>query len=186
MAAADSPRWSQVENHCRALVDDLPQSFAVRHLYGKYLLKAERFPDASQQFRESLQNHKGHVASRIGLATALWKLKKFKNAESEFRSALSRAVRTGGATAPIQTALGWLYIDWQRWLDARLAFETARNEAPDYAGNYWGIGRAEFELGNYASAAESLRRALSTTNLKPPASDEIPALLEKCLTHLKE
>ena len=66
------------------------------------------------------------------------------------------------------------------------AIEAARNEDPDYFGNHWGIARVNFELGEFKAAVESLRRALNTPNLQPPASDEIPALLAECMTRLEE
>jgi len=184
--AVDSPKWSQIENHCCNLINDIPQSFNVRHIYGSYLLKSERFPEASRQFTESLKIHPGHVASRLGLGKAFQKLKDFKGAESEFRSALSWTKTTKGRRAPINTALGWLYIDWQRWEDAILVFEEARSEEPEYFGNHWGIGRAHFELGHYPKAIDSLHQALDDPNLQPPASDEIQTLLVECRVKLKE
>ena len=184
--AVDSPKWSQIENHCCKLINENPKSFDVRHIYGSYLLKSERFPEASRQFTESLKIHPGHVASRLGLGKAFQKLKEFEKAESEFRSALSWTITTKGRRAPINTALGWLYIDWQRWEDAILVFEEARSEEPEYFGNHWGIGRAHFELENYPKAIDSLHQALDDPNLQPPASDEIQTLLVECRVKLKE
>jgi len=66
------------------------------------------------------------------------------------------------------------------------AFESARKSAPQYFGNLWGLGRVHFELGDFQKAVHSLRQALNTLNLQPPASDEIPALLAECLTRLEE
>jgi hypothetical protein len=65
------------------------------------------------------------------------------------------------------------------------AFEPARDEDPDYYGNYWGTGRALKELGDYAAAADALCTALEKEPaLEPPASEEIPELLQQYLAHL--
>jgi tetratricopeptide (TPR) repeat protein len=87
--------------------------------------------------------------------------------------------------ARFYTALGWFYVDVKRWFDALSAFESAKEEDPDYFGNYWGVGRTQYELGNYESAIDALRVALEKgPNLGPPASDEIPDLLNQCLRRL--
>jgi tetratricopeptide (TPR) repeat protein/GTPase SAR1 family protein len=181
VATKGEPVFVAAEKQCQLLASELPNSVEVKHLCGKLLLKSERFSEAAHQFREALQIYPEHQAARWELGTALWKLNDFENAEREFRSAIHSAERKKNPRAPFYTSLGWLYVDWRRWRDAINAFQSARDECPDFFGNHWGIGRAEFELGDYDLAAESLRRALETPNLKPPASDEIPALLQECL-----
>jgi tetratricopeptide (TPR) repeat protein len=82
------------------------------------------------------------------------------------------------------------YLDWIKpnphWPDAIKAFEAAKDEDPDYYGNYWGIGRALFELGEFGEASDALRRVFELKpDLEPPASDEIKALLEQCQQKIK-
>ena len=95
-----------------------------------------------------------------GLAWALWKLGDFERAEQEFHSAIYWATVQGQPLAKFYSDLGWFYLDRSRWRDAIQAFESARDEAPDYFGNYWGIGKVLNELGNYAAASGALRTAL--------------------------
>ena len=61
--------------------------------------------------------------------------------------------------AKLYADLGWFYVDRARWSDALGAFESARDEDPDHFGNYWGIGRALYEMSDYAAAADALRVA---------------------------
>jgi len=150
-------------------------------------MESEKFSKAVLQFTKALDLHKGFHMARWGLASALWQSGEYRKAEREFKSALFLARKNDASKAPmIETSLGWLYVDCHQWGDAMAAFESARKSAPRYFGNLWGIGRLHFELGEFKAAVEPLRRALNTPNLQPPASDEIPALLVECLTHLKE
>jgi len=122
-----------------------------------------------------------------GLARALWKLDDFERAEQEFCSAIYWASSRNAPQAKLYRDLGWFYVDRVRWRDARYAFESARDEDPDHFVNYWGIGRTSYEMGDYAAAADALRLALEKEpNLQPPASEEIPQLLDRSLNRLRE
>jgi len=165
----------------------VPRSFKARYGYGKLLLKLERFDEAAAQFREVLRIHRGHQMAHAGLAWALLKLGDFERAEREYRNAIYWAGRIGEPQAKFYTYLGWFYVDRIRWRDALYAFESARDEDPEYFGNYWGIGRTLYEMGDYAAAADALRLALEKDpNLQPPASEEVPQLLHQSLHRLSE
>jgi|GEM_PF-3604647 len=153
--------------------------------YGRLLLTLERFNESSVKFREVLKIRKGHQMAHDGLALGLWKLGEFGEAEKEFRSAIYFAGTHGQSQARFYNDLGWFYNDRRRWRDALRSFELARDEDPEYFGNYWGIGKALMGDGGYKTAAEALHTALEKEpKLGPPASDEINDLLRQCLERL--
>jgi tetratricopeptide (TPR) repeat protein len=169
----------------KGLIAKASRSYLGYYGYGVLLLKLERFDEAAIQFREVLNIHRGHQMAHNGLAWALWKLGDHTQAEREFRSAIYWAGMHEQPQKKFYGDLGWFYLDCERWRDALNTFESARDEDPDYYRNYWGIGRALKEQGDYAAAADALRTALEKEpNLEPPASEEIPELLHQCLEHL--
>jgi tetratricopeptide (TPR) repeat protein len=184
----DTPHlWDQAEQNCLKLISLLPNSAPGYNAYGRFLMESERFSEALLQFTKALKIHKGFHMARWGLASAFWKSGEYQKAECEFKTALSWAQKNDASKVPmIKSSLGWLYIDCGQWQDAMAAFESARKLDPQYFGNLWGIGRVHFELGDFQKAADILRQSLNIPNLQPPASDEIPALLEKCLTQFEE
>jgi tetratricopeptide (TPR) repeat protein len=185
--ADTSHLWGRVEQNCLKLISLLPSSAAGYNAYGRFLMQSEKFSEAVLQFTKALDIHQGFHMARWGLASALWKSGEYREAECEFKTALSWAQKNEVSKVPmIYSSLGWLYVDCGQWHDAMTAFESARKLAPEYFGNLWGIGRVHFELGDFQKAVDSLRQALNTPNLQPPASDEIPALLAECLTRLEE
>ena len=171
------------ECHHHFLIQKTPSYHAPYYAYGALLLRLERYLEAADQFRESLKRHKGHQLAHRGLAMALHKLGQFDEAEREFRDAIGWAGVKKKPQAMFYTSLGWFYIERSRWTEAVDIFKQAQTESPEYFGNYWGIGKAMKELGNYAEAEKSLRKALETPDLEPPARDEIPKLLEELVRH---
>jgi tetratricopeptide (TPR) repeat protein len=182
---------------------ELPQSKATRLLrqmayygYGQLLLKLERYGEAEEQFRLTLRIRRGHQMAHDGLAQALHHLgsiteqegrvadadRCFLKAEQEFRQAIYWAGVREQPQAIFYTHLGWFYIDRKQYTDALEAFYSAMEEAPEFFGNYWGLGRALMGLGRFQPAASALRMALEKApeDFQPPASDEIPELLQQC------
>jgi tetratricopeptide (TPR) repeat protein/class 3 adenylate cyclase len=183
----DHNYYDEAEQRYRNLITKAPRSFKAHYGYGMLLLKLERFDEAAAQFREVLRIHRGHQMAYDRLAWALWKLGDFERAEQEFRKAIYWAGRIGEPQGRFYADLGWFYVDRIRWRDALYAFESARDEDPEYFGNYWGIGRTLYEMGDYAAAADALRLALEKDpNLQPPASEEISQLLHLSLHRLSE
>lgn len=178
----DALRWNS-ERHHHFLIQKDPRHHGPYYMYGELLLRLERYPEAAEQFRKALKLQKRHQLAHRGLAIALNKLEQHKEAESEFRHAIRWAGANKQRQAMFYTSLGWFYIERSRWTEAIDAFRQARAESPEYFGNYWGIGKAMKELGNYTEAEKSLRRALETPDLEPPARGEIPRLLEEVLRH---
>jgi tetratricopeptide (TPR) repeat protein len=167
--------------------------------YGKLLLSIGRPKEAEDQFRTVLNTHKGHWAARVGLANTLQKQgtqakeaadpiqaeKFFKKAEQELESAAWWIKLNKMDMAPIYNKFGWLYIQMERYQEALDAFCTAGNveglEGNNF-GRYWGIGKALTELHKFEHALSYLENALQEAGeLKPPASEEISALIEICV-----
>lgn len=131
-----------------------------------------------------------HQLAHDGLGRAFWKIGKLREAENEIKLAIKWAEKKQQSAARFYTLLGWFYIDWIKskphWSEAIKAFEAAKDEDPDYFGNYWGIGRALFEQGFPIEAANNLRMVIDCKpDLQPPASEEINALLDQCKQKIK-
>ena len=171
------------ECHHHFLIQKNPRSHGPYYTYGELLLRLQRYPEAADQFGEALKLNKGHQLAHRGLAIALNKLGQHKEAESEFHEAIWWAGVHKKRQAMFYTSMGWFYIERSHWTEAIDAFRQAQAESPEYFGNYWGIGKAMTELGNYTEAEKSLRKALEAPDLEPPARDEIPRLLEEVLRH---
>jgi tetratricopeptide (TPR) repeat protein len=84
--------------------------------------------------------------------------------------------------------LGWLYIDREQYSDAIESFCSAIKKNHEYFGNYWGLGKAQMALGQFHMAENALCMALEKVpeDLQPPASEEIPQLLQQCRTALDQ
>jgi tetratricopeptide (TPR) repeat protein len=182
-------RWLQSKGHLDEAEGHYKEVLARGRLtyqlycrYGELLLKLERWKDAAISFRSSLKLHKGFALSHRGLGYALRKLGDFGHAEKEYLDGIYWAKKHKLPVAIFYTELGWLYIDAKRWTDALVFFQLARDESPDYFMNYWGIGKALFELRDYVSAATALESAIhKEPNLRPPPSTEIASLLAESL-----
>ncbi len=159
-------------------------------------LKLERYSEAIEQFREVLKTHKGHQMAHDGLAQALSGLgslaeqegrredadQSFTEAEREFHKGIYWAGVQGQPQVVFYTHLGWFYIDRERYTEALEAFQSAMDEDPDFFENHWGVGRALMGLRQFQPAANALRTALEKApeDFQPPASEEIPELLQQC------
>ncbi|MCP4697920.1 MAG: hypothetical protein GY862_13870 [Gammaproteobacteria bacterium] len=177
-----------------------PNDFNLSYSYGRLLLNSEQFANAGIQFRKVLKRHKGHAMARNGLARALCGLGRqarqqgkpkqaenyFAEAEREFRQTLYWAKKNGDSQAIFHTHLGWLLIELGRNKKALFSFQVAMRENADYFGNYHGMGKALMGLRRYAEAEQALltARTIAADALKPPASEEIHALLEECRREL--
>ena len=178
----DSGYYEEAEKYYQMLIKENPRWHASYYGYGVLLQNLERFDEAADQFRRVLQRHKGHQLAHNQLAWALWKSGDFTNAEREFRSAIYWAGVHQKPQAKLFTDLGWFFLDQKCFNDALFAFTSAKEEDPDYYGNYWGIGCTLKGLCDYIGASDALRIALEKEpNLEPPASEEIPQLLKQCL-----
>jgi tetratricopeptide (TPR) repeat protein/energy-coupling factor transporter ATP-binding protein EcfA2 len=150
--------------------------------YGRLLLGLEEFAEAAKQFRALLKLHKGHTAARRGLALALNGLGECRQAEDEFKYALWWAENVTDYPANIlHHDLGIFYLDQERYTEAQSEFEKAIKEYPEGFANYWRLGEVLIAQGDYRNAAIALQTALDKApqDLSPPASEEIPALLDE-------
>jgi tetratricopeptide (TPR) repeat protein len=181
----DRHHLDDAERYYRNLLKHTPAFIQGNYGYGKLLLMSNRHDEAATRFRNVLRIRPRHAMARNGLACALWKLGYFEDAEREFRSAIDCAIVQEDATGKLFADLGWFLLDRERWHEALSAFKSACDEDTDNFANYWGMGRALMGLGDFAVAADVLRTALQKEpTLQPPASLEIPRLLEECLSCL--
>ena len=175
--------------------------YGVFYGYGRLLLSLEDYPEAIRQFRIALSIHQGFQMAHDGLAFALagaaqelklqGKLETasryLEEAEMEFKSALYWAKIQKKPLAIFYSHLGWFYIDEERYPEALDAFDDAINEDLDYFSNYWGAAKALIGMGDFKEAKKYLETALENApeNIDPPASVEIPTLLEQCNANIQ-
>jgi len=171
-------------------------NFKAHYGYGRLLLSLSELKQSAEQFRKTIGIRIGHAMAHDGLAQALNEMgtiaqqknqkkeanRYFTEAEREFRQAIYRAEMSNQPQAIFFTNLGWFYVDRRRYATAIEAFEAALNEGSEFFGNYWGIGRAKTEQGQFQEAVNYLRIALEKApeDCQPPASEEIPKLLQQC------
>jgi tetratricopeptide (TPR) repeat protein len=169
-----------------ASLEKNPGDYRPIYGYGCLLLKLERFEEASEKFREVLIIHKGHARAHDQLALALIELGNFDAAERELKTAIYWARKAKSKLGIFYRDLGLLYIRWGRFKDAERAFEDSIREEPEKFANYWHLGETYFAQKNYKAAEQALLTALekAPTDLGPPASEEIDALLEECRKYI--
>ena len=166
--------------------------------YGRLLLLTKRPKEAEAQFRSVLNTHDSHWGAILGLARALeWQGTQakeggdpiqekyfFGKAEQELKRALWWLRRKKMNTAPVYYRFGWLYIQMERYQEALDAFckvDQVEGSKENSFGRYWGIGKALTGLHKFEHALYYLEKALlEAGELKPPASEEIPSLIEIC------
>lgn len=177
----DSKSWEISLERLRRTVSQDPVSQIARNCLGRLLFHAGRYAEACHEFEECLLLNQDQRDVQLLMAECHLKRGKYSDAKVVLQSTLDFAHRNQRHTAAIHTKSGWLFIQAQLWTDAIRAFKAARHEHPNYFANYWGIGRAEFELGNFENAAIALQMALEKKpELLPPARDEINAMLSQC------
>ena len=178
------------------LREKYPQWPQVNYAYGRHLLSLEKVAEAMAQFEIALGIHRGFQMAHEGKAQALRGLatkaseagdtQEAENyllqAEQYFKSAIYWAGVHAAPAARFYTALGWFYLDEKRCEEALSSFESAIGENPEHFSNYWGKGAALKCLGKYSKALDALNIALSKAPqpLEPPASEEIPRLIDEC------
>jgi tetratricopeptide (TPR) repeat protein len=165
-----------------------PQDTGALYGYGRLLLGLEEFADAAKQFRTLLKHDEEYTAARRGLALALNGLGEFRQAENEFKHALWWAENVTDYPASIlHRDLGVFYLDQERYTEAQSEFEKAIEKYPEGFTSYWRLGEVLMAQGDYRNAAIALQTALDKApqDLSPPASEEIPALLEECEKQLE-
>lgn len=186
----DKCSFEEAEAFYHKLCVENPTGYEPRSGLGYLYFDAGRYKDAAEQFRKVLEMPMGsrHQMALAGLGQSLWKLgEKPQIIEKQFELALKSAKRKGQPTAYFKTLLGRFYLDYKKWPEAIACFNSAKEEDPEYFGNYWGLGQALFGSGRLADALTALRQATSIKpDLQPPASDEIRNLIGQCLQRLQE
>jgi tetratricopeptide (TPR) repeat protein len=176
-------------------------SFQMHHSYGRFLLELDRWSEARIQFDKALKIHRGFQIAHEGMGLSFSGLaaksaeaghardaeRHLRQAERYFKSAIHWAGVHDAPVARFYTSLGWFYLDQKRYVEALSSFESAIREDPEHFSNYWGKGLALKCFGRYSEALDGLNTALSKAPqpLQPPASDEIPKLIEECRDALR-
>lgn len=176
-------------------------TFQMHHSYGRFLLELDRWSEARIQFDKALKFHRGFPMAHEGMGLSLRGLaaksaetghareaeRCLRQAERYFKSAIYWAGVNDAPVARFYTSLGWFYLDQRRYVEALSSFESATREDTEHFSNYWGKGCALKCLGRYSEALDALNVALSKAPqpLQPPASDEIPKLIEECRDTLR-
>jgi len=171
------------------------RSFGARYAYGQLLLDDQDYAAAENEFRQVLKIHKGHQLAHGGLAWALARQGRLDEAVAEAKHAIywareNRAndeARFRDPTARFHTSLGWFYLEQGALSQAMDEFETAMADDPSHFINWWGKARVSKATGRVREARYYARVALglASEDLGPPASDEIPALIDECSTILR-
>jgi tetratricopeptide (TPR) repeat protein len=173
----------------------------VKYGYGQLLLKAERWPEAAEVFR---QLPRTHTAARLGLARALVGMaqiakdkgdisaagQRFQEGERELDLLLKGKLRHALRPSPahVLSRLGWLYLFWEKFEKALAAFEEAISTAGgEHFLAFWGKGKALVELARIGKASfQDAQVALTTAKqllrdeMEGHAADEIRRLLKEC------
>ena len=165
-----------------ALIEKNPGDYKPFYGYGCFLLELERFEEASEKFRETLNIHPSHALAHDRLALALIELGNFDAAKRELNTAMYCARKAKSKLGIFYHDRGLLYLRWEHFKDAERAFKDSIQEEPENFANYWHIGEAYFAQKKYKVAKQALLTALekAPTDLGPPASEKIDALLKEC------
>jgi tetratricopeptide (TPR) repeat protein len=184
----DKCQPDEAEAYYRKLIAEYPNAYEPYCGLGQLYLNLERFSEAANEFDKVLKLPLGnsHQLARAGFGRALWKIGELVEAEGQIILAIQWADYKDESSAQFYTLLGQFYLDCKRWSDAIKAFEAAKKQDPNYYGNYFGIGRALFERGDFIEAKSNLCGAFEhKPDLQPPVRDEINALLGQCEQKLK-
>lgn len=179
-----------------------PRNYKAHYGFGRLLLSIAKFSEAAEQFRATLRLRSRHAWAHQGLAQSLRGLgntfeqkgnisqayQLFMEAWQEFNLAIRCAGESRKPQCAFYNSLGGFYLERRVYERALKAFNSAKDEDPEFFETYWGLGRAFFEQKRFPEAVEALRIALEKApeDFQPPASDEIPELLSLCRTALKQ
>lgn len=179
-----------------------PRNYKAHYGFGRLLLSIAKFSEAAEQFRATLRLRSRHAWAHQGLAQSLRGLgntfeqkgnisqayQLFMEAWQEFNLAIRCAGESRKPQCAFYNSLGGFYLERRVYERALNAFNSAKDEDPEFFETYWGLGRAFFEQKRFPEAVEALRIALEKApeDFQPPASDEIPELLSLCRTALKQ
>ena len=183
----DHEYFIEAENVYKVLIEKYSHFKAI-YGYGCLLLKLERFEEASEKFRETLNIHKGHALAHDKLALSLIELEKFDEAENELNSAIYWAKIAKGKLGIFYHDFGLLYLKLKRFKEAELYFKQSIDEEPLNFANYWHLGETYFFQKQYEYAEKALMTALEKApdDFGPPASEEIDKLLKECRVNIQK
>jgi tetratricopeptide (TPR) repeat protein len=183
-----------------SLMKDAPNHVDAHHGYARVLLNTGEYPESAEYFRKAISIYTGNQMAHEGLAKSyqciggrfeedgdIEEARQFYlKAEDGFRQAIKLAESKKQPPARFYTSIGWFYLGRNRKKSALLSFEKAMELNPRFFGNYWGIAIIQIENKEFKSAKGNLEIAIKNlpSRMGPPASEEIPELLKKCMSEL--
>ncbi len=135
----------------------VPDTDAVHNVIGVTLLRAGRYGEAADAFREALKRRADSADANRNLGTALAESGQAAEATDYLRRAVQLDPGDGGA----QHALGSLLLERREFAEAADHFRAALRAMPDSAGAHNDLGIALASLGQISEAIEHFRQAVT-------------------------
>lgn len=132
-----------------------PNATYVLDNLGLLRIKQKRYEEASVFFERSLAISQDDEGARTGLGQAYVALGQKQKAEQE----LLAAIKLAPLDVRPRVSLGELYFDEGRYSEARAQFRASNRSMPTTRAEY-GLGLAEWMLGNKTSAESAFKTAL--------------------------
>ena len=127
----------------------------VRQL-GDYFMDRESYDSAATCYRQYLYIHPGDSSVQYYMATALYFLKKYDEAIDLYESVAAKEPKR----AEIYNWIGVCEFLSGNYLAARDNFKQCLKCDKDYTLGYFNLGKTQYELEDYSSAAKNLEHAL--------------------------
>ncbi|HYC47593.1 MAG TPA: tetratricopeptide repeat protein [Burkholderiales bacterium] len=134
--------------------------------FGNVLRDQHRFEQAIGAYRSALELDPGMLDARIGIAGALHALRRFDEAESEYRACVAAAPDEPAA----HHALVTFYIDRGRYADAERACGEIRRVAPNHFESHLLTGTALAHQRRLLDAVEHYARCAALAPAEPQAA----------------
>lgn len=134
-----------------------PNSWHVHQVLAQAAVEADKDADAVEQYRRAIASAPPQSGLHEALATALWRLGKFDDAEAEFNTALG--IDPGDTLAMYK--LGCLQVDRSKASEGKPLLEKVALADPSLKLVDYYLGRAEMQLGNEAGAVVHFKKSIS-------------------------
>jgi tetratricopeptide (TPR) repeat protein len=138
-------------------------------------LRLGRYYTARDAFRGALERSPDYRDASIGLGYALFEVGDYQATLTQLQPMLERAKGSGDRleAASMRAKVAWSLYHLSRYSEARIAFEQALRDAPEWHGLHSGLGWTYLRLGRKAEARAAFQRAL---DLEPRYPDALEGL----------
>ncbi len=140
----------------------------IRHALGQLLLQQKQYDQAIDMLRSATVLAPEELMMRENLAMAMFYAGRYR----ESAEVLARLTREEGYStrADLLGALGQCYLQLERPLDARAAFENATIAAPGQPEGWINLGKVAIESGDIKRAEIAVRKAIALAPTDPQAN----------------